>query len=54
VDGALGWVVLGAVSTVTGGDGRGHHWKNNRIVLVEDPVGLFSFLFAMMVNGWCQ
>ena len=40
-----------AVATVTGGDGRGHHWKNDRIVFAAEPVDLFSFLLDTVVNG---
>jgi hypothetical protein len=40
-----------AVATVTGGDGRGRHWKNDGIVFAVGPVDLFSFLLDTVVNG---
>ena len=40
-----------AVATVTGGDGRGCHWKNDGIVIAAEPVDLFSFLLDTVVNG---
>ena len=40
-----------AVATVTGGDGRGRHWKNDGIVIAGEPVDLFSFLLDTVVNG---
>ena len=51
VGGASGWSVPTAVAIVTGGGGRGRCWKNDGIVFVEVPVGLFSFLFVTVVNG---
>ena len=36
---------------VIGGDGRGRHWKNDRIVFAAEPVGLFPFLLDTVVNG---
>ena len=51
VGGASGWLKPTAVAIVTGGGGRGRCWKNDGIVFVEVPVGLFSFLFVTVVNG---
>ena len=39
-----------AVATVIGGDGRGRRWKNDGIVIVAEPVDLFSFLLDTVVN----
>ena len=35
---------------MTGGDGRGCRWKNERIVFAANPVDLFSFLLDTVVN----
>ena len=51
VGGVSGWLVPTAVAIVTGGGGRGCCWKYDRIVFVEVPVALFSFLFVTVVNG---
>ena len=40
-----------AVATVIGGDGRGHCWKNEGIVIVAETFDLFSFLLDTVVNG---
>ena len=39
------------VATVTGDDGRGPCWKNDRIVFAAYPVDLFSFLLVTVVHG---
>ena len=51
VGGASGWSVLVAVAAVSGGDGRGRRWKNDGIVFASDPVGCFSFLLDIVMNG---
>ena len=53
VGGASGWSGTVAVAAVSGGDGREHCWKNDRIVFVVDPVGFFSFLLDTVVKGCC-
>ena len=44
VGGASGCSVPVAVATVSGGDGRGRRWKNDRIEFAANPVGRFLFL----------
>ena len=39
------------MAIVPGGGGCGYCWKNDRIVFVDVPVDLFSFLFVIVVNG---
>jgi hypothetical protein len=51
VGGPSGWLVPVAVATVSGGDGRGHCWKNDGIVFAADPVGRFLFLLDTVMNG---